>query len=618
MEAMNRLPSTSHANLIVVALLILLLSGSFLFLYRTPTVIAQTEMTPASDLILVGLDPAVSKEEATALFARQGLTLVHLWRAFDLAAVRPASAVNERASDAVLAVAMQQARALPIVRFAELDGRIEAAVLPNAIEQHEPFQPDDPVYPQQWALEQIGMPTAWTITQGDPSLVVAVLDSGVEIDHEDLGDHIYAINPVEAAGQPGVDDDNNGYIDDLHGWDWVEDDNDPNDQFGHGTHVIGTMAATIDNGVGIAGMGSNLHILPLRVLDARGSGSISDLVSGMDYARRRGAHILNLSLVLRLDSSAIHQALQQLYNDGILMVAATGNYGSQVYWPAAYPETIAVAAVDQNNLHAGFSNAGPETDIAAPGDNVLSTYLDNSYFSSRGTSMAVPHVSALAALIWSLRPDWDRDAVVETILSTAVDVNVDAYPGPDPYLGSGRIDAAAALRQAAAAVEMAVQVPVGSYLSIGQALQIPVRLTVSNGAGNELPVAGGVIEAELLGPSNGASGAQHSQRLFSDEAGYTILDLTLPKVAGQYTLRVTGGGQIQNVDLQVQDGPLLLSVQPAAPEMAVAIGQIDIGLTARTNEGALFTDPLQVMLHTSLGQFANNSQTYTALMTGGD
>lgn len=575
---------------------------------------AQDDIAP-SDLILVGIAPEISQPEALVLFAEQGMTLVHFWPAFELAAVRPA--VAGRASGATVDAAMARAQSLPAVRFAELDGWIEAAQVDM------PFIPDDPSYPQQWGLPMIGMPTAWNLTGGDPSIVIAVIDSGMELTHDDLSMENVWTNPLEAAGQPGVDDDNNGFVDDLHGWDWVEGNNNPNDLFGHGTHVAGILVAQINNGVGVAGMAANLRVMPLRVLDGRGSGAVSDLISALDYARRQGAQIVNLSLVLRFDSLSLREAVERLYADDILIVAATGNYGNQVFWPAVYTETLAVAAVDQTDRRAVFSNAGPQTDVAAPGADVLSTYKSNSYYNQSGTSMAVPHVSALAGLIWSLRPDLDRAGVVDLILSTAVDVNAADYPGPDPYLGWGRIDAAAALNQAAQALHIHIQLPAGAYLSVGQPFQIPIRMTVTDTQGAPLPIRGGIIGVELRGPSAGggiagATGARVAEaRLISDENGYVFFNGTLPQEAGQYTLVVANGASVQTLDLRIQDGPLLLSIQPSSVSMTVGAGQTDIFIRARTGEDQPYTDDLRITLRTSLGRFADGSQMITTIMGGG-
>ncbi len=595
--------------LLLIVLLAWALSPSVL---RAAPVSAQEE-TASSDLILVGLEPDAAGEDLPSLFAAQGLQLVTFWPEFNLAAVRSMPTASARSAAQML----QSASALPLVRFVEADARIEAAVVETGLW----VEPNDPSYVDQWALNRIGMPAAWQLTQGNPSVVVAVVDSGVEITHEDLGLSAAWTNLVELNGAAGVDDDANGYVDDIHGWDWVDDDDTPLDLFGHGTHVAGTLVAATNNGIGVAGMSPNLRILPLRVLDARGSGFISDLIAALDYARAQGAQIVNLSLVLRFDSTALYDVLTRLYADDMLVVAATGNFGNQVFWPAAYTETLAVAAVNSQDERAGFSNYGDQTDVAAPGVDVLSTYNGNSYYENSGTSMAVPHVSALAALIWGLRPDLSHTAVIDLILGTAVDVNSAEFPGVDPYLGHGRIDAAAALRAAAQAINIDVHLPRGSYLSVGQPLQIPVRLTVTDTQGSQLPVSGAVVEVTILDPAQRNEDASfarlESKRFYSDESGYVMGTLTLPAEPGSYTLQVGLGSQTKTLMLDVQASPLALSISPAVTGIEVGSGMVDLSITARTQSGHLFTDDLLLTVYTTLGRFADGAQTHTVILSGG-
>jgi subtilisin family serine protease len=613
------------------SLLVTVAIGFTCLLWATATVavaLAQDDPQAASSgLILVGISADLSEPEVQRLFADQGLEVVRIWPDFQLAALRPiGSAARMTASEqaSALASTMATVQALPDVRFVEADHRIEAAIAQSRpLSQTSLFTPTDELYPQQWALELIGMPTAWTITRGDPSIVVAVIDSGVELDHEDLPEEIFWTNLAELNGLPGVDDDGNGYIDDLWGWDWVEKNNRPDDRFGHGTHVAGTLVAAMDNGLGVAGMAPGLRIMPLRVLDERGGGYVSDLVDALDYARRHGARIVNLSLVLRIDSAALHAAIQRVHAEGILVVAATGNYGDRVFWPAAYPEALAVAAVDANDRRAIFSNAGPETDLAAPGVQILSTYKNNSYYKNDGTSMAVPHVAALSGLLWSLRPDLSRDAVVELMRVTAVDANADQYPGPDDFLGVGRIDAATALQKASEGVHLDIQLPVGSYLQGGQRFKIPVRMTVAGANGQKGPVRGGIVYYEVRSPSrdmwpnSNVNPFDSQQWLISDESGYVTLDLILPDEPGPHTLVVRIGLREASVVLNIQNDPLYLSISPARPSIEVADGRTAIEVQARNKSGDLFQDDLRVTLHTSLGHFVDGQQTRTLLMSNG-
>lgn len=579
---------------------------------------AQTSPEPEmGELLLVGLAPFTPRAELDAALAGQGLSLVYHWPLFDLAAVRPPASRGTDPAQA-MALAIQRAEALPLIHFAEADRQIESAALLR--QERAIHTPTDPRFGDQWALARLGMPEAWTITQGSPDVVVAVLDSGVEADHEDLGRDQLWQNRTEIEGQPGIDDDANGYVDDFHGWDWVRGDNSLVDPFGHGTHVAGTLSASMDNELGIAGMAPGVRLMPLRILNDRGSGFISDLISGLHYAQAHGARIVNLSLVLRVDSPALHTAIQSLHAADMLVVAATGNYGNRVYWPAAYPETLAVAATDFMDQRAPFSNQGPETDVAAPGVSILSTFTGNSYELSDGTSMAAPHVTGLAALIWSLRPDLGRDEVVALILETAIDTNRESLPGKDPALGHGRIDPVAALRIAAQAIHLHIALPSSLYLTAGQTLDIPFRAMVQ---GTGLPAGSAVIHYTVRGPIassavGGASAALYAaDRLITRPAGYTFLSLTLPEEAGQYELTLSVGAQETHWYFTVQDGPLRFTFTAAEGMLTAGGAGVPLEFRAVSVTGQPITEQLLIHLTTNRGHFSDGSQSRSLVVEGG-
>ena len=578
-----------------------------------PTARAAEPPLPHSDLLLVGLDANISPAGAERIFATAGLVPARHWPEFGLAAARlPAG--DARSRDARYRSAQARMALQPGVRYVESDWAIEAA-------SHPP--PDDPYYPEQWALEKINMPDAWDATVGDPRLVVALIDSGLAVEHEDLAGLSLWVNEMEAGGQAGEDDDGNGYVDDINGWDWVAGDNTFEDPYGHGTHVGGILAARTDNGVGVASVGRTLTLMPLRVLDDRGSGFISYLVDALAYARRKGAQIVNLSLVLRIDSLAIADSVRAYVDTGGLIVAATGNYGTQVYWPAAYSETLAVAATSQDDSRSPFSNRGPQTDLAAPGSLIVSTYRDNGYYLNDGTSMAVPHVSALAALVWSLRPDWDWLQVSNHLKATAADVNAQLLPGPDDDLGAGRIDAAAALARAGAGVTFTVDYLAGQYTSVNQPLQIPLRLTVTDTQNRLLPVVGGLIHYDLFGSPELAPGAIGpsavlSGWLTSDGEGRAMLNIRMPEQVGQYDLRLRMAGQERSYPIALQDGPLVLAAQTDGPVLTVGGESTRLVVSARTGSpGQLVEAPLRVELTTTLGVFSDGSQRRSLWMVGG-
>lgn len=290
--------------------------------------------------------------------------------------------------------------------------------------------PDDPRLSELWGLLNVGQTggtadadidatEAWGVVRGAQSVVIGVIDSGVDYLHEDLAANIW-INQDEIEGSPGVDDDGNGYVDDFRGWDFVNDDNDPMDDYGHGTHVAGTLGAVGDNGVGVVGVNLSVRLLPIKFLDSSGTGTTDDAVAAVLYAAAIGAPITNNSWGGGKRSSALESAIRNF--DG-LFVAAAGNRGSTTkQYPAGYSleNILSVAATDANDLLAGFSNRGASwVDLGAPGVDILSTTPDDTYQWSSGTSMAAPHVAGAAGLLLALEPasSWRdlRDRILTTV-----------------------------------------------------------------------------------------------------------------------------------------------------------------------------------------------------------
>jgi subtilisin family serine protease len=258
---------------------------------------------------------------------------------------------------------------------------------PNYLRYATATTPNDTFYSNLWGLDNAGdtdidAPEAWDITTGNSNVVVAVLDSGVDYNHPDLSNNMWR-NVGEIAGN-GLDDDGNGKVDDVRGWDFVDDDNDPIDSYDHGTHVAGTIAAEGNNGTGITGVVWTAQIMVLRFLDAFGSGSVADAVEAIDYAIEKGARVINASYGSYAYSIAERDAIVRARNAGILFVAAAGNdnwnndSGTRHY-PSSYDlaNIIAVAATDQSDSRAYFSNYGATSvDVAAPGTSILSSRPD--------------------------------------------------------------------------------------------------------------------------------------------------------------------------------------------------------------------------------------------------
>ena len=304
---------------------------------------------------------------------------------------------------------------------------------PNYIYSMSAVTPSDPSYGIQWGLHNTGQiigsstgtvdadidaPEAWDLSTGSDTVVVAVIDTGVDYTHSDLAANIWT-NADEIDGD-GIDNDGNGYIDDVQGWDFYNNDADPMDENAywdsfystyretyHGTHCAGIIGAVGNNGVGISGVNWNVKIMPLRFLNESGSGYTSDAIDAINYASANGAHVISNSWGGTYNSQALKDAIDS--SSAVVVCAAGNNYGLNIdstpIYPAAYSSSniIAVAATDNQDNLAGFSNYGPiSVDIAAPGVNIYSTKRGSGYQYLSGTSMATPFVSGVAALVKSV------------------------------------------------------------------------------------------------------------------------------------------------------------------------------------------------------------------------
>ncbi|MGF7117269.1 S8 family serine peptidase [Methanobacterium oryzae] len=292
---------------------------------------------------------------------------------------------------------------------------------PNYIYKTETI-PDDAHYNSLWGLSRINATDAWDITTGSSNVIIAVVDSGIDLLHLDLKGNIWT-NEAELNGISGVDDDGNEYIDDIYGWNFLKDTNNVTDDNGHGTHVAGIIAATGNNTEGVTGVTWNAKIMALKFLDANGYGYVEDAVNAINYAAKMGAHIINNSWGGSTYSQALKDAIDAC---NALVVCAAGNEYSGVdndkypNYPSSFTSNniIAVAAINGDDNIAYFSNYGVNSvDVAAPGSNIYSTVPQSSYGYLSGTSMATPYVSGLAALIKSMRPDLNVLQVKYTILN---------------------------------------------------------------------------------------------------------------------------------------------------------------------------------------------------------
>lgn len=324
-------------------------------------------------------------------------------------------------NDKIMAMTIE----IPLEAVSPFTTEATEAELARYVEPNIKFQsqlvPDDQDWGQQWGPQKIGADWAWNVTIGDPSIIVAVVDTGIDYNHPDL---------------------TNNYV--SLGWDWVNDDPNPMDDEGHGTHCAGIIAAELNNSIGIAGL-AQVSIMAEKGLDRRGTGYSDWLANAIIHAVNQSADIISMSWGGYYYSELIYEAIKYAYDSGVLLIAAAGNEGiGAKLFPAGFDEVIAVAATDSSNRFASWSNFGEWVELSAPGVNIYSTHLGNQYVYLDGTSMAAPHVSGVAALIWSQFPNMTRNWVRMQLRYTAKDL---APSGFDIHYGYGRVNARKAVEQ---------------------------------------------------------------------------------------------------------------------------------------------------------------------------
>jgi subtilisin family serine protease len=357
-------------------------------------------------------------------------------------------------SDVDVLKAMEEYKKDPNVEYAEPNYTVKACATPNDYYYHD-FRNDD----NQWGLFKIKAPQAWDITKGNASDAVAIIDTGVDMTHQDLTSKIWA-NPGESGGGKetnGIDDDGNGYVDDYRGWNFAYDDNDPSDDYHHGTHCAGIAAAATNNGIGMAGINWYAKIMALKFMDDTGHGYVADGASAIWYAADMGAKVISMSYGSDYYTQTEQNAVNYAYEHGCVLVGAAGNDNWETpLYPAYYTNVIAVAATGTNDAKAHYSNYGTWVDVSAPGgDNppdpygmILSTYWVSGYADlyawAQGTSMATPLVAGAVSLIRARNPDWSP-YLVRQALENSCD-NIDSLnPGYEGKLGKGRINVYKAL-----------------------------------------------------------------------------------------------------------------------------------------------------------------------------
>jgi subtilisin family serine protease len=484
---------------------------------------------------------------------------------------------------------VQALRADPAVAYAEPNVILHALATPN-----DPFYATSASWGQgfddMWGLRALEAGAAWSITRG-AGVVVAVVDTGVDYTHADLATNVWT-NPgeigLDALGRDkrsnGVDDDGDGYVDDWHGWDFTgtataQGDSDATDDHGHGTHVSGIIAAVADNAIGITGVAPAARVLAVKALDANGSGALTQISEAIRYAADRGAKVINLSLGGWGETPQTMADAVAYAHDvrGAVVVAASGNSNVDIgratlgFFPANLRDAIAVGAVDHLDAKASFSNFGSKTDVVAPGGgdadlsggiygperSILSLraagagsamtgsgqlVVGTSYLRQAGTSMAAPYVSAVAALILSLHPEYGPEQVRQALRASADDVEA---AGWDAVTGSGRLNARRAL---------------------DEATPLSVRLT------NPVTSIAALTQADVRGTVAGA-----------DLAGWTL----------EYG---PGNAPTSWTTINASTSPVTAGVLAAWDTQGVPDGVVTLRLVAQTRAGRTYEDRMEVLI----------------------
>jgi len=450
-----------------VKILFVALLSALLLLMSLATVAYAEDIAYVPGELLVGLKDGIPQDAIQALNARVGAETIYQFKIINAYQLRLPKRLGVPA-----AIAFYSRQ--PGVEYAEPNYLAYADAIPN-----------DPKFNEMWGLHNTGQtggtpdadidaPEAWEIATGSEEIVAASIDTGVDYNHEDLAANMWK-NPGEIPDN-GKDDDGNGLVDDVYGYDFYNNDNNPMDDHGHGTHTSGTIGAVGNNGIGVTGVCWNVKIMALKCFSASGIGDNAAIIKCVQYATLMGARLSNNSY-----GGPPSRSLRDAIAAGPLFVAAAGNNGWRLpHFPSSYglPNIISVAATDHNDNKASFSNYGVKlVDLGAPGVNILSTLPGNSYGAGQGTSMASPHVAGVAALIMSVNPGLSDLEVKDCILNS-----VDAVPDLNgKVLTGGRLNAEKA-------VKLAIPAAPPIAIANGKALLTNMNPTVvASSLGNAFP-----------------------------------------------------------------------------------------------------------------------------------
>ncbi len=491
---------------------------------------------------------------------------------------------------------------IPAHKAARAAESIDGVEYAEPVPQNEYFsEPNDPDYPYQWYLPSINAEAAWAAVPDPVEIVVGVVDTGVDYLHEDLASNIF-INPGETGTDShgndkrtnGIDDDNNGFVDDWHGWDFLgesgtAEDNDPMPGNLHGTHVAGTIGAVTDNAIGVAGVARKVKLIPVKCgYDNANSRSIDRGYEGILYASLMGAKVINCSWGSDSYSVSEQTVISTANARGSLVVCAAGNDNVRKnYYPASYQYAMSVAALDYNDTKADFSNYGSGVSVSAPGVQIYATLPSNGYGYLNGTSMASPIVAGTAALVRQKYPKLSPEQVMELIKATCdnIDFNNPNYVGA---LGSGKINAYRAVSDenikavsiSGTKVYCAGDAPIetGRAVSVDFAVHCllapfeSLKATLVNSSSHSVSIRKGEL--------NGGSFANDEEKTFTGAFEFTIVDNVYDNYPYEMAIRIEDGKGYS------KDFPFSFTANPSYLTMR----ENDISLTVSSQGNYAYND----------------------------
>jgi len=458
------------------------------------------------------------------------------------------------------------------------------------------FVPNDSLLSEQWALEKIQAFDAWDKTQGVDSILLAIIDTGVDYLHPDLKNKIFLnageigtdINGDDKQSN-GIDDDNNGFVDDYQGWDFTDRvgfpfdstggdyldwDNDPIDENGHGTFIGGIAVAEVNNVTGIAGVAPNIKLLILRAFDPSGFGEEDDVAAAILYAVQSGAKVINMSFGDNAFSLVLRDVIRFAHAQGVVLVGSSGNSGSTApHYPSGYSEVISVGNSTQDDFVASNSNYGSTLDLVAPGSSIITTARNNNYASISGTSAATPHVAAAAALILSIQ-SFTNEEVKQIIKSTSDDIE---QPGWDLRSGAGRLNLFKAVTVVAPSI-IKINHPTQDFATLDNQIDINATLLSSTFESYSLYHGTG------YNPDSWTGLILNGTNQFSNEDIYTLDITSFPDSV--YTIRVEV--TLSNGRTLEERVNFLITRTPPAAEL-ISVGPAYYG-DKTTILAAMFTD----------------------------